>query len=285
MNKIKWILIVDDEPDIIDSVKELLYLTFGEDKLKIVGSCDGSDATFKVKNQKFDCIITDMKMPRKEGDAFIASVRQNLFNSDTPVIMLTSYPNEKVLAENRFVYLVTKPYKHSELTKVVTNQLKLGGGSERLAADMVNNILASSRSFFTTLFDESQFEVESPRAMAPDINLDYEFVTQLSFYEDGIHNSFSMLFSNDCLEKIAEKTSKGEKKDSATVAKALGHSILKYSMSGKKNSEFKHQIQTLPRQQAHSDLLKKRGLIIPIVCGDLRFSIIACAEKKRRMAA
>ncbi len=285
MNKNKWILIVDDEPDIIDSVRELLHLTFGEDKLKIVGSCDGSDATFKVKNQKFDCIITDMKMPKKEGDAFIASVRQNLFNSDTPVIMLTSFPNDKVLEENRFVYLVTKPYKHSELTSIVTNQLKLGGGSERLAADMVNNILASSQSFFTTLFKDSQFEVESPKAMSADAELDYQFVTQLSFYEDGIHNSFSMLFSSDCLDKIAEKTSKGDKKDSATVAKALGHSILKYSMTGKKKSEFKHQIQTLSRQEANSDLMRKRGLIIPITCGGLRFSILACAEKKRRMAA
>jgi CheY-like chemotaxis protein len=88
----KWILLVDDEEEIIASVSELLKLTFGEDDLKIVEARNGMDATGKVKNQKFDCIITDMKMPKKEGDALIVSVRQNPFNADTPIIMLTAFP-------------------------------------------------------------------------------------------------------------------------------------------------------------------------------------------------
>jgi CheY-like chemotaxis protein len=284
ISKNKWILIVDDEIEILNSVRELLMITFGEDSLKIVEATNGIDATVKVKNQKFDCIISDLKMPKKEGDAFIASVRQNLFNADTPVIVLTAFPNDKITNEHRFVYLIEKPFTHDQLTSLVSTQLKLGGGGDRLAADMVNRILAASKSFLETVYPESEFSLDTPQAKLAGEPPQCDYVSQLSFFEEGVHNSFSILLTKEFLKNLSEKRNLSNKKP-IEVASALGQSILKYSMSNGKVRGLKYQIKNMKAEEAKPLLLPKKGIRIPMAFEDLTFEILACAEKSRKIAA
>ena len=54
--------------------------------VRVVEAKDGSDAANKLQLQAFDCIITDLKMPRKDGGQFINSVKESQFNAKTPII-------------------------------------------------------------------------------------------------------------------------------------------------------------------------------------------------------
>ena len=281
----KWILLVDDEKDILDSVRELLMLTFGDKKLKIVESENGMDATSKVKNQKFDCIITDMKMPKKEGDAFIVSVRQNPFNEETPIIVLTGFPNERIVRDYRFTYLLEKPFVHNDLTDLVATQLKVGNKGERIAADMVNNIINASRSFLTAAFGTDQFGLNSPVAKKLGEPLSVEYVSIVNMYDNGIHNSFSLLTDEKDLQILSDKMKHLDKSNWEKIAYALGQSILKHAMRGMVGrGGVNASIVTYKGDEARQAMQNKKGIMIQTECEGVNLRVLACGESKLKKA-
>jgi DNA-binding response OmpR family regulator len=64
------ILIVDDDRDILEMLSDI----FNAEGFKVVTAIDGVDATFKFNNDTFDVIMTDIKMPKKDGIKFIQHV-------------------------------------------------------------------------------------------------------------------------------------------------------------------------------------------------------------------
>lgn len=282
----KWVLLVDDEEEIVASVKELLLLTFGEDELKIVEARNGMDATGKVKNQKFDCIITDMKMPKKEGDALIVSVRQTPFNADTPIIMLTAFPNKKILKDFRFTYLMEKPFLHNDLTELVATQLKVGNAGDRLAADMVNNLVTAAETFLTTVIKEPEFKLESPLAKKAFEKIPVEYVSQVNMFDNGVHNSFSLLTSAEDLQKLAEHMPHLKGTPLERIGYALGQSILKHAIQGMRGrSTVNYNVHTLEGDDAGKTLNPKKGIVIPMSCSGVNLRVLASGEKKKRRVA
>ena len=280
----KWILIVDDEQEIRDSVRELLTLTFGSDDIRIVEAKDGMEATSKVKNQMFDCIITDMRMPKKEGDAFIMSVRQNPFNESTPIIMLTSHPNKRLINDFRFIYLMEKPFLHDELTDLVANQLKIGGQGDRLAADMVNRLVNAASAFLNHAMSIEQVEVESPKAKSSGEKIQADFMSKVDMFEKGVHNSFSILVETKDLENLAAKMGNIDTSDLNRVAYALGQLILRHSMKKVKHTSGNFKITSYSAEQIDEKIIKKKGIIIPLKASDVRLQILACGEKAKGAA-
>ncbi|MEM7646818.1 MAG: response regulator [Pseudomonadota bacterium] len=284
MKQTKWILLVDDEEEIRSSLRELLELTFGADCLRIVEAGNGIEATTKVNNQKFDCIVTDMKMPKKEGDAFIVSVRQNAFNEETPVVMLTGFPNRKIVEQFRFIYVVEKPFSHSDLTTIVGNQLKIGSGGERLAADMVNNLVQAATMFLTHTLKKENAHVGSPVAKKIGDDLSADFMSVVTMFDGKIHNSFSILVSEENLLKIRENF--GNMKDSplANIGSALGKTILNFAMKGM-GRKMNFNIKSHQGGEIKEVVTPKRGILIPIQCDGIEVTILASGESKRKKAA
>ena len=139
----KWILVVEDDVEFAELVKTYLNLHF-ENELKIVTAVDGADATRKVNFQAFDCIITDLAMPNKEGHAFISYVRRSNLNAECPVIIISGLPRDpQADHEHSFTYRLDKPFNQNEIIPLVESQIKLGKANNRIAADLVNNILQS----------------------------------------------------------------------------------------------------------------------------------------------
>jgi chemotaxis protein CheX len=71
LNK-KHILIVDDEDEIREIIKEHLEDEF-KDRLLIQEAQNGHDALTKVRRQRFDLVITDVKMPKIDGLTLVHS--------------------------------------------------------------------------------------------------------------------------------------------------------------------------------------------------------------------
>ncbi|MEJ2511029.1 MAG: GAF domain-containing protein [Anaerolineales bacterium] len=83
---VKRLLVVDDDPNVLDMVSQLL-----EGKHYVVeGAADGIDALEKLKTNKPDAILLDLMMPRLDGFGFIEQIKQDPTMGGIPIIVLTA---------------------------------------------------------------------------------------------------------------------------------------------------------------------------------------------------
>ena len=61
------ILVVDDE----QGIRDLLSYELGRQGFKVFTANDGLEAVAKVKEKKFDLVISDIQMPRMDGIAVL----------------------------------------------------------------------------------------------------------------------------------------------------------------------------------------------------------------------
>ncbi|ODS33452.1 MAG: two-component response regulator [Candidatus Scalindua rubra] len=83
------ILVVDDEVKAYELIKRFLE-TRG---YNVITSTSGEDAIEKVKNEKPDVILLDIRMPGMEGTEVLKRVRE--FDKDVGIIMVTAVKEEE----------------------------------------------------------------------------------------------------------------------------------------------------------------------------------------------
>jgi DNA-binding response OmpR family regulator len=82
----KYILIVDDDPDLVETVGMLL-----ESKGYEVGKAyDGIEGEAAIKKRRPDVLVLDVMMPRKDGYKLCSELKANKWTQDIPVILLTA---------------------------------------------------------------------------------------------------------------------------------------------------------------------------------------------------
>jgi CheY-like chemotaxis protein len=102
------VLIVDDEEDL----RYVYTRQLRGDGYLLDTAADGEEAIEKIRTNEYAVILTDMRMPRKDGLAVIAAAREHL--PDAEIIVLTGHGSlENALqafkAGNIFEYLL-KPW-------------------------------------------------------------------------------------------------------------------------------------------------------------------------------
>ena len=108
------ILIVDDEPDIV----ELLSYNLEKEKFSIVKAYDGEAALGLVRSEKPDLMILDLMLPKMNGLDVCKAVRRNPETANLPIIMLTAKGEEidKIIGlEIGADDYITKPFSMKEL--------------------------------------------------------------------------------------------------------------------------------------------------------------------------
>jgi len=80
------LLVVDDDPDILDAITTIL----GTQPYSIDTARDGIECMDKVREDTPDLIILDLLMPRKDGFAVVQELRQNPRYAKVPILILTS---------------------------------------------------------------------------------------------------------------------------------------------------------------------------------------------------
>ncbi len=82
----KYVLIVDDDPDLVETVAMML-----ESKGFEVGKAyDGLEGEQAIKKRRPDVLVLDVMMPRKNGYELCKELKSNKWTSDIPVILLTA---------------------------------------------------------------------------------------------------------------------------------------------------------------------------------------------------
>lgn len=79
------ILVVDDDKSIRKSLRDILEF----EKYEVDEAADGLECMVKIKQNSYDIIILDVKMPKMDGMEAIEKI-QNL-NPDTPVVMISGH--------------------------------------------------------------------------------------------------------------------------------------------------------------------------------------------------
>ena len=105
-------LVVDDEP----GMRQMLEGTFKDRGFSVTTASNGSKAIEVIREQRFDVIITDLKMPERDGLAVLRSARASAF--DSPVIMITAYGTIDTAVEAMRLGardFIAKPFKLAEI--------------------------------------------------------------------------------------------------------------------------------------------------------------------------
>jgi CheY-like chemotaxis protein len=125
------ILVVDDDPDIIEAVTTVLESV---DEYDVRTARDGMECVQAVKEDIPDLLILDLLMPRMDGFAVVRDLRGNPRFRKLPIMILTSvredashrrYELEMGLTMDVQDY-IEKPVPPVELMRRVGNLLKRG---------------------------------------------------------------------------------------------------------------------------------------------------------------
>jgi two-component system KDP operon response regulator KdpE len=107
------ILVVDDEPDVVESVRLGFMLQWRE--VEVVGAGNADQALAAVESEPVDIVLLDIGLPRVDGFELLREIRAF---SDVPIVMLTARDDamDKVKGlELGADDYVTKPFNHLEL--------------------------------------------------------------------------------------------------------------------------------------------------------------------------
>jgi DNA-binding response OmpR family regulator len=85
----KKILVVDDEKDIVSTLKELLEM----EGYEVATAYDVKVALLKFHEEKPDLVITDMMMPEISGLQLIKTIRSGSFHNNVPIILMSAMAN------------------------------------------------------------------------------------------------------------------------------------------------------------------------------------------------
>jgi CheY-like chemotaxis protein len=131
--KTKHVLVVEDNQDILLLTSELLAdLELDSSNLMISACSDGAEALEQIEKQKFDLIITDLRLPKFNGDELIRRMAAGKgLNRRTPVVLTSGYftdfgDGRAALGDEHSeanIYLLPKPFKRHDLQDVVEQWL------------------------------------------------------------------------------------------------------------------------------------------------------------------
>jgi CheY-like chemotaxis protein len=124
----KYILVVDDDPDLVETVAMML-----ESKGCEVGRAyDGVEGEESIKQRRPDLVILDVMMPRKDGYVLCAQLKADHKTRDIPVVLLTAvgeavpsttYTHRDGMSTEADDY-IAKPIDTEGLWKVVTGLIE-----------------------------------------------------------------------------------------------------------------------------------------------------------------
>jgi signal transduction histidine kinase len=130
------ILVIDDEPDVVQSVQDLLRLDY-----RVIGTTHAHEGINILQEQEVHVVMTDQRMPEMTGVEFLCRVRGE--HPDAVRLLFTGYADIKAVVDainqgNVYRY-ITKPWDPDELQAIIrqaVEQYDLLVERKRLVAEL-----------------------------------------------------------------------------------------------------------------------------------------------------
>ncbi|MBM4333158.1 MAG: response regulator [Deltaproteobacteria bacterium] len=78
------VLVIDDEPDLVEMIRMAL-----ERQFDVVTAYNGKEGVDKARSEKPDAIVLDIMMPEKDGFTACRELKEDSGTSSIPVLILT----------------------------------------------------------------------------------------------------------------------------------------------------------------------------------------------------
>ena len=117
------ILLVDDEPDLIDTIQCRLEAN----NFDVVTAVNGQEGLAKAADDKPDLILLDTNMPVMNGHEMLEHLRKDPDLKSIPVIMCTALCEAQDIAAATSYGIsdyVTKPFDYADLIEKITSALE-----------------------------------------------------------------------------------------------------------------------------------------------------------------
>ena len=109
------ILLIEDDR----SIRSIIALQLTVLGYQVEAAEDGEEGVeLFMKSGNFDLVITDIRMPRKDGNDVAKQIRRTE-RADTPIIAITAYKDE--LQMDLFNFSIVKPFRIEDLIKIIRN--------------------------------------------------------------------------------------------------------------------------------------------------------------------
>jgi len=118
MSRTYEILIVDDEPNIVELIKSILE--FEDYTIRV--AYNGVQAIQEVEKKQPDLIILDIMMPEMDGYEVSEKLKQNEQFKDIPIVMLTAKGKTSDMQKGYLTGVegyISKPFNSSDLLEVI----------------------------------------------------------------------------------------------------------------------------------------------------------------------
>ena len=116
------ILVVEDNP----TIQRMLVYVVEAQGYEAVRARDGTEAVRHLSQQRFDMVISDIKMPKMDGLALLEHIRTSATTATVPVLLLTARLDaydDDVAGDDRRTTFMTKPLASGQLVEAVARML------------------------------------------------------------------------------------------------------------------------------------------------------------------
>ncbi len=87
----KKVLVIDDNPTIVELIRHAVGL---QGKYQVVVAYDGVQGLQRFNEERPDCVIVDVKMPKMDGYQVVRCIRGDQASANTPLIILSAMLEE-----------------------------------------------------------------------------------------------------------------------------------------------------------------------------------------------
>ncbi|MCY0966265.1 HD domain-containing phosphohydrolase [Parathalassolituus penaei] len=184
------ILLVDDEPAVLQALKRLLYRQY-----QVETASSGHDALAKLSEEPFDLIISDMRMPGMSGADLLAICFERW--PDMTRVLITGYSDlesaVKAVNDGNIFRYVNKPWNNEQLRGIVADALQrnlLKDLNEKLQARVIeqNEELARLNREL-----EKKFLQKSDQAGEAEAKLEGAYRTLVQEFKSMLHMLVSLV--------------------------------------------------------------------------------------------
>lgn len=115
----RQLLVIDDEPH----VARVIQVSFERDGWGVSSASRLDDALRKIRDNRFDVIFLDVKLPDGSGLDFLKTLREGEDAIDTPVVVLSGaeFAGVRQTVKGLGGYYVAKPFSPSKLKTMVND--------------------------------------------------------------------------------------------------------------------------------------------------------------------
>ncbi|MDH4222664.1 MAG: response regulator [candidate division Zixibacteria bacterium] len=155
MKNRKNILVIDDEPIVLDSCRRIL----NQEGFEVKGAMNGREGLKKIEEDKYDAVLVDWKLPEIDGLEVLRIIKKN--HPDIIVVMITGYPSVESAVKAMKLGVsdyVSKPFTPEELKDVIIKALESSIKSKRVEPVAESPIQAEVRKIISGEDNKEEFK-------------------------------------------------------------------------------------------------------------------------------